>query len=73
MLQLYNSTPGDIEFNHLILASQYSAKLSAISDARGEDAAYIDPGGVLAAGTDSSPTYFSLLALLYRNLVCSKI
>ncbi len=30
---------------------QYSAKLSAISDTGGEDAASIDPGGVLAAGT----------------------
>lgn len=30
---------------------QYRAKLSAISDTGGEDAASIDPGGVLAAGT----------------------
>ncbi len=31
--------------------------MPAISEAGGEDAAYIGPGGVLAAGTDSSATY----------------
>ncbi len=41
----------------LVGLMQYSAKLSAISDAGGEDTAYIDSGGVLAAGTDSSATY----------------
>lgn len=36
---------------------QYSAKLSPISDAGGEDAAWIDIGGILATDTDRSATY----------------
>ena len=51
---------------------QYSVKLSAISDAGGEDAAYIDPGGVLAAGTDTFAPYSNELRLCVTRKCCQR-